>query len=133
MGIKLISFVKNVMLNYSGKGYIVRKRRKWWNFYWKHRKELNDMLLLNRMDKLIEGLESGDTKFLESLDAEFYEYAQQQKEKRNKQIKTSILLDTVVSATSNSLKKEKGVQQGIKKYTTIKVDLDNLIYEVDVA
>ena len=91
------------------------------------------MLLLNRMDKLIEGLESGDTKFLESLDAEFYEYAQQQKEKRNKQIKTSILLDTVVSATSNSLKNEKGVQQGIKKYTTIKVDLDNLIYEVDVA
>lgn len=55
------------------------KRRKWWNFYWKHRKELNDMSLLNRMDKLIEGLESGDTKFLESLDAEFYEYAQQQK------------------------------------------------------
>ena len=31
------------------------------------------MSLLNRMDKLIEGLESGDTKFLESLDAEFYE------------------------------------------------------------
>ena len=54
------------------------------------------MSLLNRMDKLIEGLESGDTKFLESLDADFYEYAQQQKEKRNKQIKTSILLDTVV-------------------------------------
>lgn len=91
------------------------------------------MSLLNRMDKLIEGLESGDAKFLESLDAEFYKYAQQQKEKRNKQIKTSILLDTVVSATSNSLKKEKGVQQGVKKYNTIKVDLDNLTYEVDVA
>lgn len=49
------------------------------------------MSLLNRMDKLIEGLESGDTKFLESLDAEFYEYAQQQKEKRNKQDRKSIV------------------------------------------
>lgn len=78
------------------------------------------MSLLNRMDKLIEGLESGDTKFLESLDAEFYEYAQQQKEKRNKQIKTSILLDTVVSATSNSLKKEKVFNRGSKNILQLK-------------
>ena len=64
------------------------------------------MSLLNRMDKLIEGLESGDTKFLESLDAKFYEYDQKKKEKRNFHFAVYILKDRLIFVEEENFVKD---------------------------